>query len=134
MSAKLFITKSKAEAFVRRKEVEGYAVYGPVHVREWSGKTLYGPGDWVVSYGKPRRDPKRGRAQRDPSPRVRKTKIPRAKQRWISEKIRLLVHEGKPQRQAIAIAYRMAGVPPRPQDVRARKGKTKKRTTRRRSR
>jgi len=28
---------------------------------------------------------------------------------WISEKIRLLMHEGKPQKQAIAIAHSMAG-------------------------
>lgn len=30
---------------------------------------------------------------------------------FISDKIRILVREGRPQRQAIAIAYRMAGVP-----------------------
>lgn len=28
---------------------------------------------------------------------------------WIGEKIRILMHEGKPQKQAIAIAYSMAG-------------------------
>ncbi len=39
-------------------------------------------------------------------------KVSRAKRRWISEKIRYLVDvEGYPQRQAIAIAHRMAGVP-----------------------
>jgi len=73
------------------------------------------------------RDPSRakgGRTSRDPSPRrAGKTKLPRAKQKWISEKIRLLMHEGKPQAQAIAIAYRMAGVPPRPKSARARKTK-----------
>lgn len=35
-----------------------------------------------------------------------------AKRLAISRKIRLLRHEGYPERQAIAIAYRMAGVPP----------------------
>ena len=49
------------------------------------------------------------RRQRDAgSPR------PTAEQRrFIGEKIRILRHEGRPQAQAIAIAYRMAGVPPR---------------------
>lgn len=42
------------------------------------------------------RDPRRG--------------ISRTKQRRIAEKIRTLRHEGYPQRQAIAIAYRMEGV------------------------
>lgn len=30
---------------------------------------------------------------------------------WISEKIRKLVHEGYEQKQAVAIAHRMAGAP-----------------------
>lgn len=29
--------------------------------------------------------------------------------KWISNKIRLLVQEGKPQQQAVAIAHSMAG-------------------------
>lgn len=33
--------------------------------------------------------------------------------KWISNKIRVLMHEGYPQKQAIAIAFRMAGVPKR---------------------
>ena len=41
------------------------------------------------------------------------TTLSRQKQEWISEKIRTLRHEGYPQQQAIAIAYRMAGVPAR---------------------
>lgn len=44
-------------------------------------------------------------ASRDSSPR-----ISHARQEWISKKIRLLRHEGYPERQAIAIAYREAGV------------------------
>lgn len=49
--------------------------------------------------------------QRDlASQRSRPTK---SQQHFISEKIRILRHEGYPQDQAIAIAYRMAGVPPR---------------------
>ena len=43
---------------------------------------------------------------RDARPSARKRK-------QISDKIRLLVREGYPQRQAIAIALRRAGVPPR---------------------
>jgi hypothetical protein len=39
--------------------------------------------------------------------------ISREKQKWISDKIRKLRHEGYPQNQAIAISYRMAGIPPR---------------------
>lgn len=38
--------------------------------------------------------------------------LSRAKRKRISEKIRILRHEGYPEKQAIAIAYRMAGVPP----------------------
>lgn len=38
---------------------------------------------------------------------------PEARKEWISRKIRVLRHEGYPQRQAIAIAYREAGVAPR---------------------
>lgn len=41
-------------------------------------------------------------------------KISREKREKISAKIRKLRHEGYPQDQAIAIAYRMAGIPPRP--------------------
>ncbi|MES2179846.1 MAG: hypothetical protein V4550_18440 [Gemmatimonadota bacterium] len=42
----------------------------------------------------------------------RKAKLSRKKRAWISRKIRFLIkREGYPQRQAIAIAYRMAGVP-----------------------
>ena len=37
----------------------------------------------------------------------------RAQQQFIGEKIRTLRHEGYPQRQAIAVAYSMAGVPAR---------------------
>lgn len=49
---------------------------------------------------------KRREAQtgRDPS---------RAKKRFISKKIKILRHEGYPERQSIAIAYRKAGVAPR---------------------
>lgn len=50
-------------------------------------------------------------ASRDP-----RRYISRAKQRRISEKIRVLRHEGYPQRQAIAIAYRMEGVARRARD------------------
>ena len=52
--------------------------------------------------------PSQARDRRKPSAPSRKT------QKWISNKIRLLRHEGYPDRQAIAIAYRMAGVPARP--------------------
>lgn len=38
------------------------------------------------------------------------SKLPRKKRYWIARKIRLLIREGKKQKQAIAIAYRMAGV------------------------
>ena len=48
---------------------------------------------------------------------ARKTRAPTAttsaQRRFISEKIRILRHEGYPPRQAAAIAYRMAGVPRR---------------------
>ena len=44
---------------------------------------------------------------------------PTTRQRaFISHKIPILVREGRPQRQAIAIAYRMAGVPQRTGGVR----------------
>lgn len=33
-------------------------------------------------------------------------------QAFISRKIRILRHEGYPEKQAVAIAYRMAGVSP----------------------
>ena len=49
----------------------------------------------------------------------------REQQEFIQEKIRVLRHEGYPQRQAIAVAYSMAGVPPRPGDARDR-GYTKR--------
>ena len=52
----------------------------------------------------PSRDRDRLRHRRNPSAPPQKT------QKWISKKIRLLRHEGYPERQAIAIAYRMAGV------------------------
>ena len=41
------------------------------------------------------------------------SRISPEKQRWISRKIRILRREGYPQDQAVAIAYRMAGVPQR---------------------
>lgn len=48
--------------------------------------------------------------ERDPAQRgERRPKLSREKQKWISEKIRVLRREGYPQNQAIAIAYRMAG-------------------------
>lgn len=40
-----------------------------------------------------------------------------AQRRFIREKIRILRHEGRPEAQSIAIAYRMAGVPPRARDL-----------------
>ena len=53
----------------------------------------------------------RALAARDP--RRSNRPRPNAKQRvFIAKKIPLLIDEGYPQRQAIAIAYRMAGVPP----------------------
>jgi hypothetical protein len=57
--------------------------------------------------------------------RPRRFRSKRAQQAFISQKIRILRHEGYPPGQAVAIALRMGGVPPRPQDVRQRK-KTKK--------
>lgn len=50
----------------------------------------------------------------------------RAQQRFISDKIRVLREEGYPEKQAIAVAYRMAGVPPR-----ASRGRVRRRTARR---
>lgn len=42
--------------------------------------------------------------------RRRASKVPRVKREWISNKIQTLRHEGYPPKQAVAIAYRMAGV------------------------
>lgn len=54
-------------------------------------------------------------AKKRSNPRKRSASTPTAKQRkFISEKIPVLMAEGFPQQQAIAIAYRMAGVPKRP--------------------
>lgn len=44
------------------------------------------------------------------SSRDRSRRVSRSTQRQISDKIRVLRHEGYPQRQAVAIAYRMHGV------------------------
>lgn len=71
MSAKLFIQKTSAEAFARKKKSIGYLTDGPTHIAQWSGERLYGPGDWVVWYAKPRassRDPG-SRASRSPGPK-----------------------------------------------------------------
>ena len=57
------------------------------------------------------------RNARDPSIGTRTSQ--RKDQAWISDKIRVLRHEGYPERQAIAIAYRMAGIPPRKQKRRS---------------
>lgn len=57
------------------------------------------------------------RAERDPA-RPRGRRISREKQRRISDKIRVLRHEGYPQRQAIAIAHQMEGVSRRRRDRR----------------
>jgi hypothetical protein len=54
MSQKLFINKPNADEFARKKKASGYLVDGPTHISQWSGERLYGPGDWVVWYGKPR--------------------------------------------------------------------------------
>lgn len=51
--------------------------------------------------------------QRDAARTSKTSTASSAQRRFISEKIRILRHEGYPQNQAIAIAYRMAGVPPR---------------------
>ena len=51
---------------------------------------------------------------------------PTARQRaYIQRKIPVLLDEGYPQRQAIAIAYRMAGVPPLPPGTRRRRRRTR---------
>lgn len=47
----------------------------------------------------------------------------------ISANIRTLVHEGKPQKQAVAISMRTAGISKKGGTTMARKKKAKKRTT-----
>ena len=48
----------------------------------------------------------------------------------IGKKIPLLIDEGYPQRQAIAIAYRMAGVPPRRGSTKRARGRSRSRARR----
>lgn len=49
---------------------------------------------------------------RDPSRRPRVIRPTPQQRAFIAKKIPILIHEGYPQRQAIAIAFRMAGAPP----------------------
>ena len=51
-------------------------------------------------------------------------KISAKKRAQISRKIRILMREGYPQRQAIAIAYRMAGVPRKRKHARRKQSHT----------
>lgn len=51
--------------------------------------------------------------------RPKKAKLSRKVRKWVSRKIRFLIHEGRSRMQAIAMAYRMAGV------ARPKKGKRK---------
>lgn len=53
-------------------------------------------------------------ASRDPSQARTGRRLSKRQRTFISRKIPLLIDEGYPQRQAVAIAYRMAGVPRRP--------------------
>lgn len=76
----------------------------------WSGKIIGGSLRnnyvWVFASGDDEassRDPRRRRA----------SKLVRSKEKFIGEKIRTLRHEGYPPKQSVAIAYRMAGIPPR---------------------
>lgn len=62
-------------------------------------------------------------SSRDPG--KRRGGVTRAQRKFISEKIRILRHEGRPEAQAIAIAYRMAGVPPRASKARGRRRKSR---------
>lgn len=59
---------------------------------------------------------------------ARDPRISPAKRHWISEKVRLLRREGRPPRQAVAIAYRLAGVPPRTTREHLRSSRGKGRT------
>ena len=52
-------------------------------------------------------------AARDPAQARTGYRLSRRQRAYISRKIPILMDEGYPQRQAIAIAYRMADVPPR---------------------
>ena len=51
-------------------------------------------------------------ASRDPARARTGRRLSKRQRTFISRKIPILMDEGYPQRQAIAIAYRMAGVPP----------------------
>ena len=73
-----------------------------------------------VNHGAIARDPRRSR-------RPLSSRPTRRQRTFIEKKIPILIDEGYPQRQAIAIAYRMAGVPPR-------RGSTKRAPSRSRSR
>lgn len=53
---------------------------------------------------------KSSRAPRRNSNRRRSRKITPTQRRCISEKIPILIKEGRPQRQSIAIAYSICGV------------------------
>jgi len=55
MPAKLFIERRNASEFAEKKASAGYHVEGPDHISNWVGPRLYGPGDWVVWYAKPRK-------------------------------------------------------------------------------
>jgi hypothetical protein len=88
----------------------------------WTGK-IAGGGiksgyAWVFAEGA--RDPARDARKKHPRGHRSKTAPTFAKQAQISRKIRLLVKEGYPPKQATAIAYRMAGVPARPAKRRTR--------------
>lgn len=63
----------------------------------------------------------------------RRTRISPKHREFISEKIRTLRREGYPQDQSVAIALRMAGVPPRPQDEARRRERDPERGDQRRS-
>lgn len=68
-----------------------------------------GFGGWADNYrAEVERRRGTGRSRRDARPTP-------AQRQFISQKIRILRREGYEQRQAIAIAHRMAGVPPRKQ-------------------
>ncbi len=81
----------------------------------WHGRILVGSyqskSEALESFDLVRKELKRRTSSRPPARDKRAPRIGRAKREWISAKIRVLRHEGYPEKQAIAIAHRMAGVP-----------------------
>ena len=96
---------------IRRRRNEDRRVFEIVAKNEW--KDSFGKTSARYQIFHPRDLESMRKVQRDVATTRRRTKPTATQQAFISSKIPILVDEGYPQAQAIAIAYRMAGVPPR---------------------